>query len=53
MDFNDGKWFDNELSSCKFKDERIKKRFRILIENFWNEVRKPIPLACQGWLTPK
>lgn len=29
--------FDTELSTCKFKDERIKKRFRSLIENLGKE----------------
>lgn len=53
MLFRDKTWFDTELSTCKFKDERIKKRLRLLIANLWYGVGKPIPLACQDWANTK
>lgn len=46
-------WLTHELSACKFKDERIGKRFRILIEQLWNGVGESIPYACQDWANTK
>ena len=37
----------DELKDCKIKDKRVKKRFRIVIENLCNVVGKPISLVCQ------
>jgi len=53
MDCCDKTWFNTELSDCKFKDERIKKRYRSLIEDLWNGIGKPIPFACQDWSNTK
>ncbi len=49
---NEG-WLDTEVNTCKFKDKRIKKRFRSLLEDLWNGVGRPIPLACQDWSNTK
>ena len=49
---NEG-WLDTEVNTCKFKDKRIKKRFRSLLEDLWNGVGRPIPLACQDWPNTK
>lgn len=53
MDCNAETWFDAELNNCRFKDELLKKRFRTLIENLWNSIGKPIPLACRDWANTK
>lgn len=46
-------WLIQELSSCKFKDERLGKRFKTLCEQLWNGVGEPIPFACQDWANTK
>lgn len=46
-------WLSRELSGCKFKDERLGKRFRTLIEQLWNGVGESIPFACQDWASTK
>lgn len=46
-------WLDHEISGCKFKDERLGKRFRTLIEQLWNGVGESIPFACQDWANTK
>lgn len=46
-------WLDNEVSGCRFKDERLGKRFRTLIEQLWDGVGESIPFACQDWASTK
>ena len=46
-------WLDHEISGCKFKDERLGKRFRTLIEQLWDGVGESIPFACQDWASTK
>lgn len=46
-------WLDEELSSCKFPDERIKRRFFTLAKQLWKRIGKPIPLACEDWANTK
>lgn len=46
-------WLDREISGCKFKDERLGKRFRTLIEQLWDGVGESIPFACQDWASTK
>lgn len=53
MDSCNEAWLDAEVNGCTFKDKRIKKRYRSLIENLWNGVGRPIPLACQDWSNTK
>ncbi len=43
------KWIDEELAGCKFKDERLGKRFRQILEQFSSSIGKTIPFACQDW----
>ncbi len=50
---NDSVWLSNEISSCRFKDERLGKRFRILLEQLWNGIGESIPFACQDWSNTK
>ena len=46
-------WLSHELYRCKFKDERIGKRFRTLLEQLWNGIGESIPFACQDWANTK
>lgn len=46
-------WLDRELADCKFKDERLGKRFRSLIEQLASGPGNSIPLVCQDWANTK
>jgi hypothetical protein len=46
-------WLNEELLGCKFKDERLEKRFKTLCKQLWNGVGSPIPFACQDWASTK
>lgn len=46
-------WIDHENSACHFRDERLKKRFRLLLEQFWKNMGQSIPFACQDWANTK
>jgi hypothetical protein len=49
----ESKWLDRELLGCKFKDGRLAKRFRRLIEQTEDAVGESIPHACQDWANTK
>ena len=60
MEESDGKqlnekqsWLDSELAGCQFKDKRLGKRFRILLEQMWGGVGESLPFACQDWANTK
>ncbi|MFT5590643.1 MAG: hypothetical protein ACI9ZF_002837 [Bradyrhizobium sp.] len=38
---------DKENAACNFRDERLKKRFWLLLEQFWTNMGQTIPFACQ------
>lgn len=46
-------WMDKENAACNFRDERLKKRFRLLLQQFWNGMGQTIPFACQDWASTK
>jgi hypothetical protein len=46
-------WVDHELAACKFKDERLGKRFRSLLEQLAASPGESIPLVCQDWANTK
>jgi hypothetical protein len=46
-------WMDQENSASHFRDERLKKRFRLLLEQFWKNMGQSIPFACQDWANTK
>lgn len=48
-----GAWVDQELADCEFKDERLGKRFRLLLERLAANPGEIIPLACQDWTNTK
>src|ERR1700722_5838714 len=46
-------WVDGELGDCAFKDERIGKRFRLLLRQMGANPGGSIPLVCQDWAGTK
>lgn len=46
-------WIDRELADCRFADERLRQRFRKLIEQLGGGLGEAIPLACQDWANTK
>lgn len=46
-------WVDRELAGCQFKDERLGKRFRKLLEQLSDGTGESIPMACQDWANTK
>jgi hypothetical protein len=46
-------WVDRELADCEFKDERLGKRFRSLLERLASSPGDSIPLVCQDWANTK
>lgn len=44
---------EKENAACVFRDERLKKRFRLLLEQFWGSMGQTIPFACQDWASTK
>lgn len=44
---------DKENAACNFRDERLKKRFRLLLKQFWTSMGQSIPFACQDWASTK
>src|SRR5450631_2823888 len=48
-----GAWVDRELVDCDFKDERLGKRFRSLLEQLSSSPGDSIPLVCQDWANTK
>ena len=46
-------WLDHELADCEFKDERLGKRFRSLIEQLSSSPGNSIALVCQDWANTK
>ena len=46
-------WVDREVAECEFKDERLGKRFRSLLEQLSSSPGDSIPLVCQHWANTK
>ncbi len=46
-------WVDREVAACEFKDERLGKRFRSLLERLSSSPGDSIPLVCQDWANTK
>ncbi|BBO59763.1 IS4 family transposase [Mycoavidus sp. B2-EB] len=49
----DQKWFEEEIGQNKFRDERLTKRFRLVLERLWSYVGQSIPMAFQDWSNTK
>src|ERR1700726_1707231 len=46
-------WLDRELADCDFRDERLGKRFRSLLNHLAAKPGESLPLACQDWANTK
>jgi hypothetical protein len=46
-------WIGRELAGCQFKDERLGKRFQILLRQLAEGAGESIPMACQDWANTK
>ena len=47
------KWIDRELADCEFRDARLGKRLRALVEQLSSSPGDSIPLVCQDWANTK
>ena len=47
------KWSEEEIKNSNFLDKRLDRRFKIMIEQLWNSLGRPIPYACQDWANTK
>ena len=48
-----GTWVQQELLGCTFKDERLGKRFGMVLQQLSEATAESIPLACQDWANTK
>ncbi|MCP1846025.1 hypothetical protein ACVIHI_008514 [Bradyrhizobium sp. USDA 4524] len=46
-------WVDRETAGCKFKDERLGRRFCKLLAQVGSDMGQSIPLVCQDWANTK
>ena len=46
-------WVDREIAGCDFRDERLAKRFRKVLERIGSAMGQSIPLVCQDWANTK
>src|SRR5215470_20213523 len=46
-------WVEREVAGCDFRDARLHKRFRMLLQQIGSDVGQSIPLVCQDWANTK
>lgn len=46
-------WIQGELVGCQFKDERLSKRFSMVLKQLAEGTAESIPFACQDWANTK
>ncbi|WP_218778338.1 IS4/Tn5 family transposase DNA-binding protein [Caballeronia sordidicola] len=46
-------WLDAEIGRSRFRDERLGKRFRLVLERLWSCIGQSIPMAFQDWCNTK
>ncbi|MEM5462006.1 IS4 family transposase [Paraburkholderia phytofirmans] len=46
-------WLDEEIGRSRFRDERLGKRFRLVLERLWSCIGQSIPMAFQDWCNTK
>ncbi len=42
-------WLNEEAGQSRFRDERLGKRFRLILERLWSCIGQSIPMAFQDW----
>jgi len=50
---DDAIWADREIAGCAFKDARLGRRFRKLLNRIGSAMGESIPLVCQDWANTK
>jgi Transposase DNA-binding len=46
-------WVERELAGSVFRDERLGKRFRLLLARLGSSIGESIPFVCQDWANTK
>jgi hypothetical protein len=46
-------WVDREVAGCEFRDARLGKRFRTLLERIGSDIGQSLPFVCQDWASTK
>ncbi len=46
-------WLNEEAGQSRFRDERLGKRFRLVLERLWSCIGQSIPMAFQDWCNTK
>lgn len=46
-------WLQQELKGCQFADERLGRRFSMVLKQLAEGTAESIPLACQDWANTK
>ncbi len=46
-------WPEEEVQQSKFRDERLAKRFKLMLERLWYCMGQSIPIAFQDWCSTK
>lgn len=46
-------WMSGEIGGCEFRDERLGKRFSMVLKQLFEGTAESIPLACQDWANTK
>jgi hypothetical protein len=46
-------WLDHEVGPNRFRDARLGKRFRLVLERLWSCIGQSIPMAFQDWSNTK
>src|SRR5471032_2161094 len=50
---SDEEWLNRESAQSSFRDQRLKKRFKMLLGRLWKGMGETIPLACGDWANTK
>lgn len=50
---SEGSWMQQELAGCQFRDERLGRRFSMVLKQLAERTTESIPLACQDWANTK
>jgi transposase-like protein len=53
VDESPGDWIDQEFAGCKFKDERLGRRFRAMLAQLSSGPGQSIPMVCEDWANTK
>jgi len=46
-------WTEEEFSQASFNDERLRKRFELLVDQLGQKAGRSIPFACEDWAATK